>query len=156
MALQINYFRLYFIWVETHPDFLTEADGEQSTNLPLGFIGDKDKYVKAFEDALLEKGPKDLQVPWEPGSKKHYFWTHYLENTVVPGIKSGTKAWRKLVPFRWKVPVEDAKLPCKPGKLNIEAFLQTSVRSPCILFAMRGKSIRRRCSTQRLRDTPCG
>jgi hypothetical protein len=72
---------------------------------------------------LVGKGTQGLQVPWGLGSKKQFFWTHYLENTVVPGMNSGAKAWSKLVPFRWKIPVEEVKYSCKPGKLNLEAFI---------------------------------
>lgn len=124
MPDQIQAVQLSFIWVETIFNVLKEPPAAEA---PLAFLGRDYLYVPKFEEILAaqKKGSKapDLEVPW-PKPSGQRFWQYYLELGAGKKLNEvrGAHAWRSLVPFRRKVPVEVKMPEGLPRPLLCEAF----------------------------------
>jgi hypothetical protein len=115
--ITIHDLRLSFIWTETMVDLLGDP---VPAGAPRAFLGRRSSYAQRFGQVLQgQPVPGGLDAPW-PKPSGQLFWTSYLEGSV-PGSISGERAWKKLVPYRGKVPAA-VKASWLSGHLATEAF----------------------------------
>ena len=118
--LQINQMRLSLISFETNTQLLGDP---HPPKVPLGFLGNRDSYAAAFDNAQVKKPvPMGLKPPWD--KEGQHFWEYYVEQKPPLPQVPGTKAWRLLVPFRGEVPVDEVKIPsaANEAKCVLESF----------------------------------
>lgn len=89
--------RLTLVWTETVLDTLAE---EPSSPSAMSFLGSSEAYARVFE---TNAAPGGLGRPWDQPVGQ-YFWRYYLDKQLA--AVDGAKAWKSLVPFRSRPPVE--------------------------------------------------
>jgi hypothetical protein len=115
--MQIDDLTLSFAWAEATPALLLEP---QPAGAPLHSLGRNWTYEAQFDRAIREgQAEQGLQVPW-PAPEGQRFWTFYLDGQA-PGTVRPHEAWKKLVPFRWRLP-DQPSLKGAPGRIWAEAL----------------------------------
>lgn len=99
-SIEIHYFKLSLIWFDINLNLLGDPD---PPTVPMGFLGYRDSYAKAFDDVLNGKNIMGLTAPWEHRPGQH-FWQYYVGKSSLADF-NGIKAWKYIVPFRHKLPV---------------------------------------------------
>ena len=123
--IEINLVRLSIIWIETNLRLLGDPS---PPNLPLGFLGNRNSYITAFDKVMQKQTPPiGLEAPWpsEESGQDQHFWKYYLESKPKLGYMPGDKAWKFLVPFRGRVAVKKVtalSLDEQTGKFRLESF----------------------------------
>ncbi len=117
---QIDIMRFSLIFSETNLGLLGNP---QPPKVPLGFLGNGNSFADMFDKARQKKSVSlGLTAPWDKAGM--HFWEYYLENKSALADTPGSTAWRFLVPFRGKVPVQ-VKVPSltsNEGKCLVESF----------------------------------
>lgn len=101
--MQINDFRLTFIWVETLLDALTATPGTFHPVLPIAIV--REPYIDWFDSAHDTRPRPDEPAPPWPAHKGQGFWARYLGADPAVTPVSGRVAWRECVPVRLPRPV---------------------------------------------------
>ncbi len=120
-TIQIQDFRVSFIWFETLLSFLGNKVPDPA-HAPFNFLGRDDTYMQKFDD--IKQGhdvATKLTPPWKDKSKQR-FWFYYLERHPSKDV-TAMQAWKGFVPFRGKVPFNKVTTPLLPEPKSF--FLET-------------------------------
>jgi hypothetical protein len=116
--LTVEKFKFSMIWVESNAYLMGDPSPVPA---PMGFLGERTSYSCKF-DQLQHAKPKPIEPrqPWD-NPKGQLFWKYYLEKDDLSTLE-GSKAWRFLIPFREKVPI-NVTMPGLEANTVAEMFL---------------------------------